>query len=1796
MRTNLTTCLLAILSALFAVVEARAVDPPCDDPFAPSCFGPHPSPGCAPQECCKAVCAFDPFCCFTNWDQNCTLAAMIICTPCPICPPGSAAEVEPCGSNLNSGCEGVTGAPSIVLFEQQLACDGGVCGTLWADAGQSDSDWYWVVLPDPDGDGSTAVSISFGANAPARVEAFSGLCGALSPHWSFSTAACAGLSTPNVCLPAGVCYFRVSMDVSSGFPCTLLVPAEYTLSLDFCFDYCDCDSDGIPDGDEPDWDGDGTPDDCDPCFRLCPAGATPEGDACGGETNGGCNFSPELFGSISCGETICGTAWADNNVRDLDWYEFFTPSPCDVLFSVHAEFESAVFIIDGSAGCGQTVVLVSAPVAACTTDTFSATLPAGGPYWFVVAPSVFNGYPCWGGENDYSISLTCGCSDCDQDGVPDSQESDPYCCQCICMRDPFCCQSAWDAICEAEAQLVCNKDCNGNGTLDTLDVILGVSRDCNMNCIPDECESQTACLAGDTPEGEPCGSDVNGGCNLPIVGSSSCCSYSGGIGCDDAACESAVCLAISSCCTVEWDYYCASEAVTLCPSICQLGPAQFGSIGCGETICGTAWANNGLRDTDWFQFCLSDWTDVTFTASAEFPFVVGIINTGGVPDCLLATALDQFAIGDAQNPQTFTVSMPAGTWWLFIAPTTFNGLPCGCLGTYRLTVDVNPHPSPPTNVFATDAVICVGESTTLEGTVGANETIVWRLDSCTGPVVGTGSPFTVSPTTDTTYYAGASLGCFGCPSTCVVVTVMVNPAPDEPTTVPATICEDESLALIASFAVGTTIEWYDVPCGTLGATALPIIPPATTPVVSPTGTTTYYVVATDANGCMSDCVPLVVTVVEPPMVTVVGDTDVCVNDSVSLMAQVSPLTPTATYKWFEGTCANPGAQKATTPGYSPSSSAAGTFLYHVEVTVPGSGCTVCEDVTLTVSDPPMVTVVGDADVCVNDSVSLMAQVSPLTPTATYKWFEGTCANPGAQKATTPGYSPSSSAAGTFLYHVEVTVPGSGCTVCQDVTLTVSDPPMVTIAGSSDVCKDASASLMASASTTSSFQWYDGACPGQGSSLGNAASQPIDTATAGTFVYSVVATDSLTGCTTCEQFAVTVNSPPAVTISPSQPTVCQGTCCAPQSVITLTANTSVPPASIVWSTGGCSQTVVHTGATYDAPRCVPGTTTYYVTVTDPLTMCSSCEAVTVTVNPPGGCASIPVATGCNNFGCPSMSYKYFAIKGTPSGAKYSWRIMVDGCIVLENLSQQGPSSGDAQDIAQNLLDNIRQRAIASGCQVCPTGSNCQLFPATLAASSGSLAYFNIGLGLQSTAWTLWVGPELDPCCQVIPCTAVCGAQLPFNCDEATCSSWAPCVLNSTIQEITLVDLDCNANGQDDMIDLLAGISFDEDGDGILDECQTCVGDLNVDGVVGGADLGLLLGAWGTDGGATGIDLNGDGVVDGADLGLVLGAWGECEVPCLGDLDDSGAVDGSDLGLLLGAWGTDGAEIGADLNDDGLVDGGDLGLVLGAWGACPTASAALIAYEGFDYRTPGSELSSYPAGGVGWLDAWGDLADGAWSVTAPGLAYSDSDGNALVVGGGRIQGRAAMATRTLALDQGPLGDAPGTLWISMLAEQGTTAAEGSWLGLGLPVTSASRYLLLGKPPGAAHWGMEAGAVGTRRLSGIPSAQPALLVLRIDFMEGPDSVALWVNPTLAGEPPLETASIHAPAYGEFTGITSVRVNAGGNAGELSGGIDEIRIGRTYGDVAPIDRSASLPAPDGAVPRRPIGEPSSASSALRR
>ncbi len=104
----------------------------------------------------------------------------------------------------------------------------------------------------------------------------------------------------------------------------------------------------------------------------------------------------------------------------------------------------------------------------------------------------------------------------------------------------------------------------------------------------------------------------------------------------------------------------------------------------------------------------------------------------------------------------------------------------------------------------------------------------------------------------------------------------------------------------------------------------------------------------------------------------------------------------------------------------------------------------------------------------------------------------------------------------------------------------------------------------------------------------------------------------------------------------------------------------------------------------------------------------------------------------------------------------------------------------------------------------------------------------------------------------------------------------------------------------------------------------LGDLDGDGVVGPADRLAFCAAQGPVIPGTEIfDFDGDFVIDLADRAELIGRF----TGTIADLDGNGVVDGADLGMLLTAWGT--SSCVHDLNGDGTVNAVDLGVMLLAW---------------------------------------------------------------------------------------------------------------------------------------------------------------------------------------------------------------------------------------------------------------------------
>jgi hypothetical protein len=151
-----------------------------------------------------------------------------------------------------------------------------------------------------------------------------------------------------------------------------------------------------------------------PCALTTPAGAILETEACGDSSNNGCQRVVPQYGSISCGQTVAGTVFANNGLRDFDYYSFTLSAADSVHLTVNSEFPVIVQIVSVPAvgGCAS-ITLASAAgagiqVNSCQTANTSAFIATAGTYYVRVFPTTFFGLPCGAGPNDYNLSFRIG--------------------------------------------------------------------------------------------------------------------------------------------------------------------------------------------------------------------------------------------------------------------------------------------------------------------------------------------------------------------------------------------------------------------------------------------------------------------------------------------------------------------------------------------------------------------------------------------------------------------------------------------------------------------------------------------------------------------------------------------------------------------------------------------------------------------------------------------------------------------------------------------------------------------------------------------------------------------------------------------------------------------------------------------------------------------------------------------------------------------------------------------------------------------------------------------------------------------------------------------------------------------------------------------------------------------------------------------------------------------------------------------------------------------------------------------
>ena len=194
----------------------------------------------------------------------------------------------------------------------------------------------------------------------------------------------------------------------------------------------------------------------------------------------------------------------------------------------------------------------------------------------------------------------------------------------------------------------------------------------------------------------------------------------------------------------------------------------------------------------------------------------------------------------------------------------------------------------------------------------------------------------------------------------------------------------------------------------------------------------YTHTMTNATGCDS-VVTLHLTILPLPIPNITGATTVCEGQTATLTA-----TGGTSYLWEDGT---------TTSTYAATVSG----LYTVTVTN-AEGCSATASATVTVNPLPEVAVTGNTYICPGGSTILTA-----TGADSYMWSNG------STNASIP--------VNMFGQYSVIGTSADGCFSTASVTVLVSQPPVITISGNTNLCAGESTTLAVTGGA--SYMWSNG---------------------------------------------------------------------------------------------------------------------------------------------------------------------------------------------------------------------------------------------------------------------------------------------------------------------------------------------------------------------------------------------------------------------------------------------------------------------------------------------------------------------------------------------------------------------------------------------------------------------------------------------------------------------------------------------------------------------------------------------------
>ncbi len=415
----------------------------------------------------------------------------------------------------------------------------------------------------------------------------------------------------------------------------------------------------------------------------------------------------------------------------------------------------------------------------------------------------------------------------------------------------------------------------------------------------------------------------------------------------------------------------------------------------------------------------------------------------GQSTTLSASGSGSYAWSNGASTSFITVNTP-GNYTVTVT------LPNGCSSSATVNVSVGTTPTP---TILGNTTFCQGQSTSLSANGGVS--YAWSNG-------GTGNSVSVSQSGIYTVTATNAEGCTGT----ATVTVAVNPLPNVDITGNNSFCQGDNVTLTATGA--STYAWsntstnaaitvssagnYTVTgtdangCSNIATKTVSVNPTYNIPLTHSicqgesynfygqnlTTAGTYTHTLQTVNGCDS-VLTLTFTVRPVPTPTISGNTTLCQGQSTTLTANGG-----VSYLWSDASTNN-------------SISVSQSGIYTVTANN-AEGCSATANVTVTVNPLPTITVSGNTTLCAGNSTTLTASGAD-----SYSWSTGD--------------NTASVSISAFGVYTVTGTSTAGCSNTANVTVLVSQPPVITISGETDICAGESTTLTANGGET--YLWSDG---------------------------------------------------------------------------------------------------------------------------------------------------------------------------------------------------------------------------------------------------------------------------------------------------------------------------------------------------------------------------------------------------------------------------------------------------------------------------------------------------------------------------------------------------------------------------------------------------------------------------------------------------------------------------------------------------------------------------------------------------